>query len=804
MRIPGQTVPRIEFAALVATTVFLMPFLTMKSTLDPALGPRLLIWAILLFILCLSLLRQVVASPAAADSAVLKRAVFPAFLGYCLFCFLSLAKAVNVAEGIHDALKTFMSFIFLLFATIILGRRPRSESVLVKAIVVSGFLLSLIGFYQYLQYGFVEKPGQSLLTGTMGHKNLFASALFLLLPFSLYAALGMRAFWTVFGAATTATMLLLILLSQTRAVYVGLLAAATVTGSVAIVLLKALKPRMSVETKRRILRKTRWVVVGCVVIMLLAGVGSTRSASVRSAIVAAMDADSLSQRVGVWQKTVRMIRDNPFLGVGAGNWKIAFPFYGLLEDQPRDWLVATFFVRPHNDFLWVWSETGVFGFLFYGAIFGIALFYALRMLSRGPWDENTLLVFLLFFGIAGYLCISFFSFPKERIFHSTILLLMIAMLTALYHRRFPMAANLSRRVLLGGLIAAQVLLLFAVVLASMRLKAEIHTKRALAARRSQDWSRVVSEIDAAYSVFVTLDPMTTPLQWYRGEAHFLSNNIAQALADYERALAAHPHHIHVLNNLATYYVLTDQPAEAGRHYAEALRIFPQFAEAASNLVAVHFNSGDYEKAHEVLLRFDPNNQNATLERYRRIVAEKLADDKPRATGDSVGREGAHRRSAAESSFADRLQGVHRLWSSTYGRHFYTIDEDERDAFLSSGGRWIDEGIVFRAFAQSNIPGTQPVRRFHSAELNTHFYAIESAEAQRLRHDSTGNWQYQGTAFYAYPQGEQPTDASPVYRFWSGRLRHHLFTMDEQEKHSLQRRHADTWTYEGVAWYGYAP
>ena len=71
------------------------------------------------------------------------------------------------------------------------------------------------------------------------------------------------------------------------------------------------------------------------------------------------------------------------------------------------------------------------------------------------------------------------------------------------------------------------LLLFAITVGYIRLNAEIHTKRALGARSAQNWPMVISEIDKGYSVFATLDPMSTPLQWYRGEANFLSNNIPQ-------------------------------------------------------------------------------------------------------------------------------------------------------------------------------------------------------------------------------------------------------------------------------------
>ncbi len=167
------------------------------------------------------------------------------------------------------------------------------------------------------------------------------------------------------------------------------------------------------------------------------------------------------------------------------------------------------------------------------------------------------------------------------------------------------------------------LLLLAMINGYIRLNAEIHTKKAFVARRAQNWPTVISEIDKGYSAFATLDPMSTPLQWYRGEANFLLNNVSQAFEDYKKAYNAHPHHIHVLNNLATCYELEGNHNEAIKYYNKALDIFPQFEEALINLGATYYNSGRYEEAYGALLRCDPNTKNPKFEQYLNVVKKKL-------------------------------------------------------------------------------------------------------------------------------------------------------------------------------------
>jgi hypothetical protein len=64
------------------------------------------------------------------------------------------------------------------------------------------------------------------------------------------------------------------------------------------------------------------------------------------------------------------------------------------------------------------------------------------------------------------------------------------------------------------------------------------------------------------------------------------------------------------------------------------------------------------------------------------------------------------------------------------------------------------------------------------------------------------WTYEGIAFYAYPEGQQPGDVEPVYRFWSPVLGTHFYTISETEKNKLVDNYPDVWTYEGIVWYAY--
>ena len=70
-----------------------------------------------------------------------------------------------------------------------------------------------------------------------------------------------------------------------------------------------------------------------------------------------------------------MAKANPLLGVGLGQWRLVFPLYGKIQKfrESGEGLVEIFFQRPHNDYVWVLTETGIIGLLSYLAILGIAV-----------------------------------------------------------------------------------------------------------------------------------------------------------------------------------------------------------------------------------------------------------------------------------------------------------------------------------------------------------------------------------------------------------------------------------------------
>lgn len=147
--------------------------------------------------------------------------------------------------------------------------------------------------------------------------------------------------------------------------------------------------------------------------------------------------------------------------------------------------------------------------------------------------------------------------------------------------------------------------------------------------------------------------------------------------------------------------------------------------------------------------------------------------------------------------------IHRFWSNTLLCHFYTANEAEKDYVIATWPvDWTYEGPVYHAFDDVLDSNLRPVYRFWSNTFGSHFYTISETERDYVMATWPVDWTFEGPVFYAYPEGQQPAGTLPVYRFWSNTLAAHFYTISESEKDYVIATWPVEWTFEGIAWYAY--
>jgi len=503
-----------------------------------------------------------------------------------------LTEAVNLTEGFFEWLKIFLSFSFLYIAVLIIGKNYDGIFILTKTIIVTAMILALIGICQHFHLAFTNIPGNGIVYATMAHKNLFSSSLFLTVPYVLYGSLRFPGGWRIASFVSMVFIFLGLVITETRAVWAGIAFSTAITGMIVALVQQRQGMNNSIEKPMRSHRHR----IFCISLILF-GIITTATVStyrimadnknhgglVQSTPVWSLD--SLNERMLLWQKSYEMINDNKILGVGLGQWKIALAAYGKIEktEASHTGIREILFQRPHNDFIWILSEAGILGLICHLSFFFTIIFYIVRIVGKTKDTDRKVFSIFMLFGIVGYMIISFFSFPKERIFHQLFLMLITAGVVCEYHRLYPIKRKVVYPKVLSLNISLPILLAVCILFGYARLESEIHSREALSARKAKHWDRVIHEINKADSWYYNMDPVSTPLSWYRGMANFSLGRISEALKDFKRASEIHPNHIHVLNNLGTCYALREDYPKARDYYQRTLAVSPGYREARVNL-----------------------------------------------------------------------------------------------------------------------------------------------------------------------------------------------------------------------------
>jgi tetratricopeptide (TPR) repeat protein len=317
-----------------------------------------------------------------------------------------------------------------------------------------------------------------------------------------------------------------------------------------------------------------------------------------------------SGRYKLYNSSLQLIADNPILGVGPGNWKIDIWEYGLYKGA----LGNSFAQRPHNDFLWVFSEGGFIAGVAYILIFLILLrdsYY----LHKNREEKDGIFYSLLFSCFFGYGFISLVDFPMERFSHNIIFFVLASFIIAGKIKTPKQKVSNWFKILLLGVCC------FAVYVASIRYQGEIHAANAIHYKSKGNWNYVIKAIDKAYNpTYYEMENTSTPLLWYRGVAYFNQQKYDLALQDFKDAYSVNPYHVHVLNNLATSYQMRGDSEKAKKYYRTVFKVNPTFKETRVNLAAILYNEKEYTEAMDVILqsKVDPywkrkkNNDNYDL------------------------------------------------------------------------------------------------------------------------------------------------------------------------------------------------
>lgn len=602
---------------LTGSCILVLPLITSKAAMDISLIPRMT--ALLAFLLLPALFFLHGNTFRQLDTALLKDPVFAIYGGYLLVTLLSLAFAVNPSAGYFDAFKTFAVLVLMAFAVLLLMKQPGWEVSLTRLFILSSLLVFTIGFTEMVRelgFGFHPRNQINTVRGLMSNVNLYASSLMLLVPWAAFGLAGLRRQWRWLSAASLALLLFMIFLLQTRAAYVGLLGGLLAAVAVLFILPDAFG--MGRRTRNRIGLAMLGGAAVFVILLLAAGeenIYARRFLSIFSG-------EANQNRLMIWDLSLRLFRDNPLTGAGAGNFTIGVQEYYAAYEFPGG---PTNYLRPHNDLLWVASEKGIPGLLFYGAFALLPLAYAIQIIrGQGTASRKYLALFLLM-GIVSYHVNSLFDFPLERINHQAGLAFMVAALVVLRHQEGHREAGPLRWRRIPVVLPIIAVLLLGLQFSLQAIRQERHVTEARKAWITEDWEAMLREARKAATPWKTLDQLATPVAFMEGVALAKMDRTAEALVKMELAHKHNPNRLYVLYNLGTLYTRLGDYEKGIETFTRTLSMYPGHLGTLTNLSVCYLNTGQQAGALETLERIPEEMRSEAVKRNIILLKRQLQE-----------------------------------------------------------------------------------------------------------------------------------------------------------------------------------
>lgn len=489
---------------------------------DQALTPRHLIWCAIVIVLILC-----------TDEIRIGRIHIFAF-GYLFFVLLSGVFAINRSEWVYASSRAVLAVTYLSIVKI-------DQKLLTKAMILLGVFFTIFFWYDYYNVGSFH-----ICRGLMRQKNYWSAAHFFVIPFCYNAIT--KGYWKKLSISVLISMLVNIVLLGARSVQLAVIVSA-----------------FFVYLWHKDMRKfIGFSATACIVSLIIVSYLKSDVSGgqlihypkhylpiVFEDFLRRISLASLQQRIGQWQATLYMIKDNSF-GVGAGNWWIMFPKFAAGFVYPGLFTEITF-RHPHNNFIWIWAEIGL-GVLFYIGM----IFYAIKKADR-----------FLIIALSGFVVVACFSALHERPFATLMLMTFIAMACEMKTYKQP-------KIVLPVLI-------FVMVVFGFRYRSSVWNKR----MRSFLTPVATVKLCEGYSPFSTLTHVGIPWMWWKGISLKQLKRYEESIPLLKKSYEHNPYNTDVLNGIGMAYGFEKDFYLAEFYLRRSLKICPDNEDAKTNLKLVN-------------------------------------------------------------------------------------------------------------------------------------------------------------------------------------------------------------------------
>ena len=332
------------------------------------------------------------------------------YCGLMIVSLLSFFKAYNLLESVLHFSKIFTTFSAAYLVSILVLADRRNIKYLCVAMTLLLIYDSWTVSIEVMNY--IGGKRGSVFDITLGYsnKNILASSIFVKIPFALFLIFFNRQWIKALGLIGTLMAITATFFLSTRAFYLG-----TITLTIALLLYFGIRFKLSQDKYQLKLAGIYFLlVIGSYFIFTatehyLYPKADAKSLSIEARLSTITDPGG-GGRLDGWKRSWHVFKENPLLGVGLGNWKIAT----LKEENLTLEDGSAVNYKAHNDFIETATETGIFGGALFILLFLLIGWIFIRILIRKDYSDWLQWLFLPSLGLFCYSFDAFFNFPQDR------------------------------------------------------------------------------------------------------------------------------------------------------------------------------------------------------------------------------------------------------------------------------------------------------------------------------------------------------------------------------------------------------
>ena len=363
------------------------------------------------------------------------------YTGFLIVTLLSFTQAINIIESVLNFAKIFSVFSAVFILSVLLMRDIRLFKMILFVMTLLLIFDSVSVYYYIGKFIQGEIERISDIKTVYSNKNILASSIYVKLPFALSMLMFDKGWQKYLGWVALFFGMLATFFMATRTFYLGLILLSVAflaytlihflrrkekkyliqAGAYMAALVLSLVvfsyiqqyhyPGMRearIEQRRLARQEAR---EGAEAASRPRAAGGRHTQPVTEQLATISWESGSRNRTNAWIWSVEIIKRNPLLGIGTGNWKVNILEY---ENQQNPGFIYLY--KAHNDFLEKTAEAGIVGGLLFISIFVLMGWNFIKQYRKRADDPGILYraLFLAASGLAFYAVDAFFNFPADR------------------------------------------------------------------------------------------------------------------------------------------------------------------------------------------------------------------------------------------------------------------------------------------------------------------------------------------------------------------------------------------------------